>query len=394
MSTSDREVITYMADDDYDLPRWSNSSHASHFPIHPAQVSTPANQYSLYGQSAPPSQPQQQQQQLHHDPPRVSIPTSLTSSSSRIPARLPHPIDSDSQEQSSSPMLNLSRSASINTGARSRCQPDDLERAYPSDTPSSASTAISLQRRQIPNPFYPSSVAAYQTTAPPSASSTPTDAYMYYPSSANSANPNSSNPAVSAPSRRATNASPAAVHHHSSQVNQLDSYQPGIPSSSSSLYSNTNYSDYSSQPTPLTPYSSHVKQESPDADIRSSPYIPQQSQSSQPTSYNASHSYPSMDTHQLSVAAPSRPSSHSNPGSPFSHSHGQIPHSQYYTSPHADQMAIEPPPRRRSVGFKRVRDSRELQPHVATGFQGRRVDHAGNYVGVCFSFPPFNLSSL
>lgn len=391
MSTSDREVITYMAEDEFDLPRWSNSSHTSHLSLHPAHVAAAANShYSLYGGHSAPSS---HQQQLHHDPPRLSIPTSTTSSSSsssRIPARLPHSLDSDSHEQSSSPMVNLSRTASVSTGARSgrRQQPDDLERAYPSDTPSSASTTSSLSRQHIPNPFYPSSVAAYQvsSSAPINPSSTPTttDAYMYYPSSATTAPPppagntNSSTSNPPPPSRRTTNNASPAAHHHSSH---LDSYSQGI---SSSLYSNTNYPDYSSQQTPLSSYPPHIKEEAPDADMRSSPYLPQQSQPSQTPSYSSNHSYPSLDTHQLSVTAPSRPSSHSNPSSPFSHAHGQISHSQYYPSPQADQMVLEPPPRRRSVGFKRVRDVRELRPIVAAVPQGRRMDHAGNYIGVCF----------
>ncbi|GJJ06324.1 hypothetical protein Clacol_000515 [Clathrus columnatus] len=379
MSTSDREVITYMADDDFDLPRWSNSVHTSHLSVHPIHSSAPSTQYSLYGQSAP----LPQQQQLHHDSPRVSIPTSLTSSSSRIPARLPHSLDSDSQEQSSPSMLNLSRTASINTGARSRRQQlDDLERAYATDAPSSASATTPLQRQQIPNPFYPSSVAAYQVAAS-TTSSTPIDSYTYYPSSASTApgsgGANSSTNTYSAASRRATNASPA-MQHHSLQTNELDSYSQTNPSSSS-LYSNTNYPDYSSQQTPLPSYSTHIKRETPDAEMRSSPYIPQQSQSTQAALYSSDHSYPSMDTHQLSVTAPTRPSSHSNPSSPFPHAHGQVSHSQYYSSPQVDQMVIEPPPRRRSVGFKRIRDVRELRPHVTSIPQGRRMDHTGNYVG-------------
>ncbi|KIJ49669.1 hypothetical protein M422DRAFT_161158 [Sphaerobolus stellatus SS14] len=44
-------------------------------------------------------------------------------------------------------------------------------------------------------------------------------------------------------------------------------------------------------------------------------------------------------------------------------------------------MNVEPPPRRRPVGFKRVRDVRELRPYINPQPQGKRMDQAGNYVG-------------
>ncbi|KAF8520413.1 kinase-like domain-containing protein [Hysterangium stoloniferum] len=44
-------------------------------------------------------------------------------------------------------------------------------------------------------------------------------------------------------------------------------------------------------------------------------------------------------------------------------------------------MSVEPPPQRRSVGFKRVRNFHDLRPFVNAAPPGRRVDHAGNYLG-------------
>ncbi|KAF8518772.1 kinase-like domain-containing protein [Gautieria morchelliformis] len=43
-------------------------------------------------------------------------------------------------------------------------------------------------------------------------------------------------------------------------------------------------------------------------------------------------------------------------------------------------MSVESQPRRRSVGFKRVRDVKDLRPYVNHSPSGRRVDHEGNYL--------------
>jgi dual specificity protein kinase YAK1 len=372
-----------MADDDFDLPRWSNSTHSSHLPAQPSHPN--GGQYSLFGQAAPPPQ----QPPSHHDHSRLSSIGQQQPTSSRHPTRLPHLLDSEAhsstQDQGSS-MMHVARSTSINTGARGRRQPDDLERAYSSDAPTSAASGGG-GRQQI-NPFYPSSVA-YQQAASPAIASHPSpsaDGYMYYGSSTN-------------PRRTQAHdrVSPPASAQSPQVMSSLDTYvQPQQPST---MYSTANYSDYvtpTQQSSTTTAFPSQVKQEASEPDMRSPPYVPQHPQapamSTQPSanlSYSTNPSYPSMDTQvsqsQLSVSSPSRPASHSSPNTPFSHSHGQI-QQQYYGAPTSDQMTVESLPRRRSVGFKRVRDAKELRPYLNPTASGRRMDHEGIYLSVRFSF--------
>ena len=369
-----------MADDDFDLPRWSNSAHSSHLAVHASQSN--GGQYSLYGQTAPlPQQPPS-----HHDIARLPSIGQQTSSSSRHPPRLPHLLEteeghSSGQDQGSS-IMHLARSTSMNTGARGRRQPDDLERAYASESqvpPGSSS------RQQI-NPFYPSSVA-YQQAASPAAASHPSpsvDGYMYYGSSAT-------------PRRTQVHdreSSPANPAQSPPVMSQLDPYvQPQQPP----MFASTNYSDYVTPPqqsSTNTAFSSQVK-EPTETDIRASPYLPQHPQapamSTQPST-NLSYApppYPSMDTQasqpQLGVSSsPSRPASHSTPNTPFSHSHSQM-QQQYYSMSQPDQMNVESQPRRRSIGFKRVRDAKDLRPYINHSASGRRMDHEGNHLSVRFS---------
>lgn len=389
MSTSDPDVITYMADDDFDLPRWSNSTHSSHLGSQPNHPN--GGHYSLYGQAAPPPQ----QPPSHHDPTRLtSIGQQQPPSSSRHPARLPHLLDSEahppSQDQGSS-IMHVARSTSMNTGARGRRQPDDLERAYSSDVQTPASSGGG-GRQQI-NPFYPSSVA-YQQAASPALASHPSpsvDGYMYYGSS--------TTPRRSQTHERAT---PPASAQSPQVMSSLDTYVQ--PQQHSTMYSSANYTDYvtpTQHPSTNPAFPPQVKTEPTEPDIRSSPYIPQHPQApampTQPSanlSYSTNPSYPSMDTQvsqpQLNVSSPSRPASHSTPNTPFSHSHGQITQ-QYYAAPTSDQMNVESLPRRRSVGFKRVRDVKDLRPYLNPTASGRRMDLEGIYLSVCLScvaWPP------
>ena len=388
MSTSP-EVITYMADadDGFDLPRWSNSSHPSHLAAQPTHPN--GSQYSLYSQAAPPPP---QQLSHHHDHPQLpSIGRQRSSPPSRHPPRLPLIVDSETkplvQDQGSS-IMQVTRSASMNTAARARRlqQPDDLERAYSSESQAPSGPS---GRPHLPNPFYPSSIAYQQTASPSTAdhASPPSDAYLYYGQS-------------SSASRRTQTHDPASPPVNAAQppqtMSQLDPYvQP--QQQSTSVYSNTNYSDYIPSPQQTSAdsaYSPLVKSEPVEVDMRASPYTPHQaqqppmsSQSSTNLSYPSSASYPSMDTPlshpKLSVGSPSRPSSHTSSNTPFSHSHGQMQHQQYYTSaPPPDRIKVESPPRRRSAGFKRVRDARELRPYVNPTPPGRRLDHEGNYLSV------------
>lgn len=396
MLTSDPEVITYMADDNFEiLPRWAPTGQTSHLGLQSAQ-STSASQYPLYTQQAPP--PQQPQQPSHHDSSRL---TSIANT--RAPPRLGHLMDTDSHQSSqdhTSPMLNIARSASLSTSNRGRRQPDDLERAYNSEA--QGPSVVNNNRQQMPNPFYPSAVAYQQAASAATVNhgqNAAADGYNMYYGTTNQPTrikqePTSPPPASALTLNHGQNAADGYNMYYGStnqpshvkqeptsspalsaqQMPSMDPYSQTHQQPSSSMYS-SNYTDYSSQPSTGPP----------DTEMRSSPYIPHSSQNSvmspQSSAYNSKSSYPSMDTHisqsQLFVTTPSRPSSHSNPATPFS-----MQHPQYYSSSQSDQMNVEPPVRRRSVGFQRVRDARELRPYMNSISGNRRVDLNGVYVSV------------
>ncbi len=67
-----------------------------------------------------------------------------------------------------------------------------------------------------------------------------------------------------------------------------------------------------------------------------------------------------------------------------SHNHGQQSHQIYPTSADDAGMAVESSPhKRRTPGFKRVRDSRDLRPYVNTQPGARRADPSGQFLSVC-----------
>lgn len=49
-------------------------------------------------------------------------------------------------------------------------------------------------------------------------------------------------------------------------------------------------------------------------------------------------------------------------------------------------MAVEPPPKRRASGLRRVRDQRDLRPVVNALPAGRRMDANGAYLSVCLKY--------
>lgn len=97
----------------------------------------------------------------------------------------------------------------------------------------------------------------------------------------------------------------------------------------------------------------------------SSPHPPHQSQS------------------QSHITIPPRQNSISQPSTPL-----QFPvptHSPAYGP--QDAMVVDPPQKRRASGFRRVRDQRDLRPHVNPRPGGRRVDAAGQFLSVrCVPF--------
>jgi dual specificity protein kinase YAK1 len=61
----------------------------------------------------------------------------------------------------------------------------------------------------------------------------------------------------------------------------------------------------------------------------------------------------------------------------------QSPGPSYYPQDH--QMAVDPTPKRKPSGFRRVRTVHDLQPRVENASLGRRVSAEGTYLSVCVS---------
>lgn len=98
-----------------------------------------------------------------------------------------------------------------------------------------------------------------------------------------------------------------------------------------------------------------------------------------------SHS-PLSASHHLSSHSPmSVRQTVSTPNTPFSFQ-SQQSHQIYPTSADDTGMVVESSPhKRRTPGFKRVRDSRDLRPYVNNQPGGRRADPNGQFLSVCLS---------
>lgn len=394
------EPELYMADsnESFDLPRWQTQ-------VDPSVQAAQAHSASAYIYSAAPPPPPQSSQRLQT--------TQVLNRQPRISQLL-------EQEQSlGSPYAStgqgqLTRSTSLGGTAggnlsssriRRHHQPDDLEGAFNSDN-----QVMNSSRQQPPlaqNSFYPASVG-YQ---PPSMSATgsanpptsPPDPYsdIYYNGSASQQPPKRLQPSYdnnNLPTNRggrspqrvpntpisAISASPLDQYSHQSQYS---------PTTASYPYNNA----VDQRPHPGT-YQSHsrnhsqVKNESltppiPTAyssqtNLSSSTYSSGLSGNNYPSSYSmeTSSPHPPMQSHvnpqtmslKPSISTPSTPLSYLHPNS------GQSSH--YYPQDHS--MAVDPPPKRRAPGFRRVRTVHDLQPRLDVSPVGRRMGADGVYLAV------------
>lgn len=122
---------------------------------------------------------------------------------------------------------------------------------------------------------------------------------------------------------------------------------------------------------------------SPDSAIQSGASYQQQAypSSSHTPSQSQGHSHLNVSMRQTPASTPSSPmsymhTSHSQPG-------------QYY-SPDHQAMAVDhhpPAPKRRSSGFRQVRDPRDLQPRLDIPQNNRRLDASGVYLSVSALIP-------
>lgn len=99
-----------------------------------------------------------------------------------------------------------------------------------------------------------------------------------------------------------------------------------------------------------------------------------------PATYSSPPSaHPGASQSHLSAQGPSRAHSISNPSTPMSFMAAQqSPGPSYYSQD--QQMAVDPSPKRRASGFRRVRTVHDLQPRVENINLGRRVSAEGTYL--------------
>lgn len=429
--------LAYMtgANDDFDLPRWQTQAHhdllssSAQAAQAAANNSSASSSYTYPG--APPLPPpgssthstaaQHRMQPLHQ--------THTGSGARQAQAgRVGQLVDQDGHlPPSSLPYLapaqnQLSRSASLgNQPASARVRrlhmQDDLEGAFSAPSPTSPPTHH-RQNSSTANPaasFYPSSVA-YQ--APPFPTAAPTDAAAAGTAGQSPAGPPQADPAYGdlyfsptsghAPKRSHTHHEPSSA---AASARAARSPLRSGPSQSAgglldpyahaqSQYSPTTAAySYHAPPYPPATHShsrthSQIKHE-PLTPPVPSPYTPQSASIAHqppppPPVYSPSYPmdvssspHPSSTT-LLSSGASTRQGSASTPNTPLPFpqpSHSPAAGGPYY--PHDPMpMAVDPPAKRRASGFRRIRDQRDLRPHVNQRPAGRRVDASGAFLSV------------
>ena len=398
------EPELYMTDsnESFDLPRWQTQVD----PLSSSVQAAHAQSASAYIYSAPLPPPPQSSQRLQ------------TTHQGQVITRQPRISQLLEQEQSlgspysSTGQGQLTRSASLggspggNLTSSSRIrrhhQPDDLEGAFNSDN-----QVMTSSRQQPPlshNSFYPSSVA-YQPqsmsgTGSANAPTSPPDPYsdMYYNGSTAQQPPKRLQPTHDnnnlAPNRGGR--SPLRVANTPISASPLDQYshQPQYSPTTAS-YSYSNSADQRTHPGTYQSHSrnhSQVKNESltppipntyaSQTNLSSSPYSSGLSANNYPSSYSmdTSSPHPPIQSH-INPQAMTIKASISNPSTPLSYLHpssGQGSH--YYPQDHP--MAVDPPPKRRAAGFRRVRNVHDLQPRLDVSPVGRRMGADGVYLSV------------
>jgi len=409
---SEPELYMQDTNESFDLPRWQTQvdpiTSSSQALAHSAQPS-----YNIYaGGPPPPSASSQRMQSVHQGQattrqPRIS---QLLEQEQQLGSTL-------SPYSSGGGQVQLSRSASLggttggNLSSASRARrhhpSDDLESAFNNDNQGIAGPR--QQPQMSHNSFYSSSVG-YQpqsltATAPASTAASQNDPYndMYYNGSASQPpkrlqpgqhdnNPMSTNRGGRSPLRvpnTPISASPLEQYSHQSQYS---------PTTASFPYGTAT----DQRPHPVT-YQSHTRSQSQVKQERLTPEIPSSypSQSSNISGntyssgmsgnqYAASYSMdtsspvPPMPSH-LTTQGVNIKTSLSTPSTPLSYMHPNNSQGSHYY-PQDQAMAVDPPPRRRAPGFRRVRTHHDLHPRtVDPAASGRRMGADGTYLSVSAS---------
>ncbi|KDR75192.1 hypothetical protein GALMADRAFT_226853 [Galerina marginata CBS 339.88] len=399
------EPELYMPDtnDSFDLPRWQTQVEplsTSSQPVHPSQPS-----YLYSGPPPPPSQSSAQRMQSVHQaqgPTRQPRISQLLEQEQALGSTL-SPYSPGGQSQlTRSTSLGGSAGGNLSSSSRIRRhhQSDDLEGAFNADNQGIAGPR---QQPQLSHNSFYSSGAAYQPpsltgTGSVSSATSPSDPYsdMYYNGSA------SHPPKRLQPGQHDVNnvaasrggRSPLRVPNPPISASPLDySHQPQYsPTTASYPYGNA----VEQRQHPVT-YQSHsrnhsqVKAESltppmpssyssQSGNLNSSNYSSGMSTSTYPASYSmdTSSPHPPMQPH-LTAQTIGLKSSVSNPPTPLSYMHPNSSQGSHYY-PQDQAMAVDPPPKRRAPGFRRVRTVHDLQPRPDASPTGRRMGSDGAYL--------------
>ena len=353
---SEPELAYMTGNDDFDLPRWQTG-----------QVRPDSNtSHSLYSPPVPPSSLTVSRLPQSHQSPTAST---------RQP-RINQIVEEDNQFGVAPIQYSpnsLSRSTSMNS-ATSRRRHDIEEAANPdSQRPFAGGSKHS-------NSLYPSSVPY-----PPQQSGNTTEAPyhdIYYNSSPSHPprrsqtqhDPATSNRSGRSPLRHGPLSSQSALDSYSSQQAQ---YSPTITSGG--------YTYPDQQQTQQRPYNPNAYQQTHNR-VQSNPENPD---SSYPQTSNQPSLSPGVVNSSAHLAPRSvRQSSSSVPSSPLSFSHHPAggpqegPGNNHYYPQEPQPMVVEPAAKRKSTGFRRIRDASDLHPVTSRSRTGRRMDGNGNYLSV------------
>lgn len=420
---SEPELLAYMStNDDFDLPRWHTQQPHDALSSSAQAAQTAAQSSYLYGQGPPPQSGVSSNRlpAIHQSP---------STGHSRQP-RAAQLMEEDQQYSlNANPYSSgnmLSRSVSMGGAATSRGRrhhlPDDLEGAFNVDGGSAQRQSSHGLPQHVSTSLYPSSVVYQQSPslgATASSANTSSsgvnvvDPYQdaYFPSSGNhppkrsqTTHDASTSSRTPRSPHRGANPSHAMLDPYSPQQNQYNppsSAYPYSPTTESRTFPtqapyqthSRTQSQVKAEPMtpPLPPPYRAVKQEDHPMTSAYSPPTTMQPTNTYSPSYHMGATSPTPASQNLAVARQGR-SSVSQPPTPLSYHSSQgsgTAHSPYYGQDH-QPMAVEPPPKHRPSGIRRVRDQRDLRPYVNPQPSGRRMDTTGAYLSVCHHMCSFS----
>lgn len=393
---SEPELAYMGGNDEFDLPRWQTQTQT--------QTGREHDYLSSSAQAAQHAQAQQPYLSPYAPPPpQQRLPLSAIDDSQST--SLPYLSTTNHSALARSASLGASALTSVRGRRQHHSMQDDIE-GNPAAYSSPTTTTGSSHARQHSNSFYPSQLA-YDTASPPDAASYQD---LYFSTGQSGPAPKRSLTHHDSSSSRAGNGNGNSARSplRSNPPPQQAFLDPYTSSQQQSQYSPTSTTFSSYQSPPYTTQGGHSRSQSKSGtDVLQSPYTPSHSTSAavppppsvsvsaQQARYSPSYGMP-MDTssphpppssHALPPPAMQlRQNSISQPSTPL-----QFPvpsHSPAYGG--ADAMQVDPPQKRRASGFRRVRDQRDLRPHVNQRPMGRRVDVTGIGLSVrsfFFSFP-------